>query len=289
MSKNSNLNKANKAKNDEFYTHLADIEEELQHYEIHFKGKVIYCNCDNPKQSNFWRYFEDNFERLGLTALVSTYFVKEGESYCTIKYDNGIKKVKLNGDGDFRSQECIDILKTADIVVTNPPFSLFREYVGQLMEYGKKFLIIGSQNAITYKEFFPLLKDNKVWLGYNGVKQFIEPSGKVKKFGNICWYTNLLITKRNKPIKLTKYYNSKEYLRYDNYDAINIDKVKDIPMDYEGVMGVPISFMDKYCPEQFEIVGLDRYTVPKEDLIEGRLAINGQTKYARILIKRKQQ
>lgn len=288
MSRNSNLNKANKAKNDEFYTMLSDIEAELQHYENHFKDKTVYCNCDNPEQSNFWQYFEANFERLDLAALVSTYYDKDGNSFCTVSHTSGIKQYKLKGNGDFRSQECIDILKEADIVVTNPPFSLFREYVGQLIEYEKKFLIIGSQNAITYKEFFPLLKNNKVWLGYNGVKQFVEPNGEIKKFGNICWYTNLPIVKRNKSIKLTKHYNSEGYPRYDNYDAINVDKTKNIPIDYDGIMGVPITFMDKYCPEQFEIIGLDRYTVPKEDLIGGRLAVNKQTKYVRILIKRRQ-
>lgn len=256
MSKNSNLNKANKAKNDEFYTQLIDIEEELQHYESHFKDKVVYCNCDNPEQSNFWRYFEENFKYLGLTALVSTYFTKEEESYCTIKYDSGIKRIKLHGNGDFRSQECIDILKTADIVVTNPPFSLFREYVGQLMEYKKKFLIIGSQNAITYKEFFPLLKGNQVWLGYNSVKQFIEPNGEVKKFGNICWYTNMQIAKRNKPIQLTKYYNPEEYPRYDNYKAINVDKTKDIPMDYEEVMGFLLTSWISIAQSSLKLLGL---------------------------------
>lgn len=264
MTNKENLRKANKAKNDEFYTQLSDIEAELQYYEKHFKDKIVYCNCDNPEWSNFWKYFESNFEKLGLKRLIATYYDNDKQVYRTDLINDTknkphgvwITKIPLKGNGDFRSQECIDILKEADIVITNPPFSLFREYAAQLMEYEKKFLIIGSQNAITYKEFFPLLKDNKVWLGYNGVKQFIEPNGEVKKFGNICWYTNLETDKRNEPIKLTKYYNPSDYPKYDNYDAINVDKTKDIPMDYEGVMGVPISFMDKYCPEQFEIVGL---------------------------------
>lgn len=299
MSKNSNLNKANKAKNDEFYTQLTDIEEELQHYESHFKGKVVYCNCDNPEWSNFWKYFEGNFERLGLTTLISTYFAREGESYCTIKYNSGIKKVKLNGDGDFRSQECIDILKTADIVVTNPPFSLFREYVGQLMEYGKKFLIIGNKNALTYNEVFPYLKSNEIWTGVKSINQdllFDVPrevenklleegkigssyrivDGKVKARSSSIWFTNILHNKRNSPIELKQSYSIEKYPRFENCEGINVDKVYDIPFDYNGIIGVPISFIDKYCPNQFEII--DRINAP---------IVNGKTIYKRILIKRK--
>ena len=303
MSDNKNLHKAKKEKSDEFYTMLSDIEAELQHYEHHFKDKVIYCNCDNPEWSNFWKYFKDNFERLGLKRLIATYYDNDNQVYRTDLINdtkNELNRFPLKGNGDFRSQECIDILKTADIVVTNPPFSLFREYVGQLMEYGKKFLIIGSQNAIVYKNFFPYIKDNKIWMGYNNVKQFIDEKKLIKKFGNICWYTNLEIKKRNKPIDLVKKYNSIDYPKYDNYDAININKIKDIPCDYYDVMGVPISLLEKYAPEQFEIVGIAAgntkvngfyYSVPYLPNPKDRGGcgvINGKRIYTRILIKRKQ-
>lgn len=256
MSRNEVLKKANKAKNDEFYTQLKDIEEELQYYKHHFKDKVVYCNCDNPEASNFWKYFTNNFEELELAGVVSTHYVENGQSYFLMKYLEGLKKIDLKGDGDFRSQECIDILKECDIIVTNPPFSLFRKYIGQLMEYDKKFLIIGNQNAIAYKEVFPLFKENKIWLGYNSVKSFLELDGNIKSFGNVRWFTNLEVDRKNEPLKLSKKYCGKDYQSYDNYKAINVDRVKDIPFDYYGVMGVPISFMDKYCPEQFDIVGL---------------------------------
>lgn len=302
MSDNKNLHKANKEKNDEFYTMLSDIEAELQHYEHHFKDKVVYCNCDNPEWSNFWKYFKDNFERLGLKRLIATYYDNDNQVYRTDLINdtkNEPNRFPLKGNGDFRSQECIDILKEADIVVTNPPFSLFREYVGQLIEYGKKFLIIGSQNAIVYKNFFPYIKDNKIWMGYNNVKQFIDEKKLIKKFGNICWYTNLEIEKRNKPIDLVKKYNSIDYPKYDNYDAININKIKDIPCDYYDVMGVPISLLEKYAPEQFEIVGIAAgntkvngfyYSVPYLPNPKDRGGcgvINGKRIYTRILIKRK--
>lgn len=282
MSKNENLRKANKAKNDEFYTQLSDIEAELQHYEKHFKDKTVYCNCDNPEWSNFWKYFESNFEKLGLKRLIATYYDNDKQVYRTdlindTKHEpHGVwmTKIPLKGNGDFRSQECIDILKEADIVVTNPPFSLFREYVGQLIEYGKKFLIIGNMNAITYKDFFPLLKDNKVWLGvsiHSGDREFrvpedypLEAAGfRIDDEGNkyirvkgVRWFTNLDTLNYNNYLTLVKHYAPIDYPKYDNYDAINIDKTKDIPIDYDGVMGVPISFMDKYCPEQFEILGM---------------------------------
>ena len=309
MPKNNNLNQANKEKNDEFYTMMSDIENELKYYESSFKNKVIYCNCDNPEWSNFWKYFESNFERIGLTALVSTYYVDSGKSYCTIKYNNGIKKYELSGNGDFRSQECINVLKTADVVVTNPPFSLFREYVAQLMKYQKKFLIIGNMNAITYKEFFPLLKDNKVWIGatiHSGDREFRVPDSyplqaagyRIDNYGNryirvkgVHWFTNLKSQYNYEYIKLYKTYNPIDYPKYDNYDAINVDKTKDIPIDYDGIMGVPISFMDKYCPEQFEIVGISG-TDANPIYIEGkkksgRFYINGRRLYDRILIKKK--
>jgi len=201
-----------------------------------------------------------------------------------------IMEIPLKSNGDFRSDECIELLKSADIVITNPPFSLFREYVAQLMEYNKKFLIIGNKNAITYKEIFPLIKENKIWLGYNSPCNFIYDNKPTKKVNGLTrWFTNLPNSRRNEMLETGKKYYSFEsmYPKYDNYDAINIDRTKDIPMDYDGIMGVPITFIDKYNPEQFEIIGLDRYTAPKEVLIGGRLAINGISTYARILIRKK--
>lgn len=288
--KNSNLHKAKQAKNDEFYTQLCDVEKELMHYKSHFKDKIVFCNCDDPTWSAFWEYFHLNFGELGLKKLISTHYDAENPSY-KLEYeggdDNDIEvgvKTRLLQNGDFRSEECVELLKEADIVVTNPPFSLFRAYVAQLIEYDKKFIIIGSKNAITYKEFFPLIKDNKVWIGHNNVKEFKQPDGSVKKFGNIGWYTNLDIPKRHEKLILWKNYTPEEYPKYDNYDAINVDKVAEIPIYYDDVMGVPITFLDKYNPEQFEILGLDRYTVPNKYLVGGRVAINGKPKYARILI-----
>jgi hypothetical protein len=266
----SNLRKARKAKNDEFYTQLSDIENELSHYKEHFKNKVVFCNCDDPEESMFWLYFSRNFEYLGLKKLIATHYEENKPSYKLELFkdinDDGkinqldVVKTSLKQNGDFKSPESITILKEADIVVTNPPFSLFREYVAQLMEYDKKFLIVGNMNAITYKEFFPLLKDNKVWRGHDLLKEFAQPDGSIKKFGNICWFTNLKHKKRNEDIILYKTYkgNESDYPKYDNYDAINVDKVKDIPMDYDGVMGVPITFIGSYNPEQFEIIGQGR-------------------------------
>ncbi len=258
---NKNLTAAKKAKNDEFYTQFPDIEKELCHYKPHFAGKVVFCNCDDPTWSNFWRYFHLNFAHLGLKKLIATHY-DPNESTYKMEYEGGNDtnveigvKTPLLQNGDFRSEECIELLKEADIVVTNPPFSLFREYTAQLVKYGKKFVIIGNMNAITYKEFFPLMKDNKVWLGYMSPKTFMQPDGNEKKFGNVMWYTNLDIPKRHEPIDLIEHYSPEKYPKYDNYDAINVDKTLDIPKDYDGVMGVPISFLDKYCPEQFEIVG----------------------------------
>lgn len=292
MGKNSNLHAAKNIKNDEFYTQLTDIEKEMKHYKEHFKDKIVFCNCDDPTWSEFWKYFHLNFTELGLKKLMSTHYEKGQQSYkleYVGGYDNDIEdgvKTMLQGDGDFRSEECVELLKEADIVVTNPPFSLFREYVAQLMENDKKFIIIGSQNAITYKEFFPLLKNNKVWLGNNAVKEFRKPDGTIQKFGNICWYTNLDITKRHEPIILWKNYTPEEYPKYDNYDAINVERVSDIPVNYKGVMGVPISFLDKYNPNQFEIVGIDRYVSDNPNYGK-RFTVNKKEIYARILIKRK--
>lgn len=259
MARNSNLSKAKSAKNDEFYTQMSDIEKELRHYKEHFKNKIVFCNCDDPEWSNFWRYFELNFDHLGLKKLISTHFDREKPSYKLELYrdnDGSVKTLKtpLKQNGDFRSEECVEMLKECDVVVTNPPFSLFREYVGLLMEYGKKFVILGNMNAITYKEIFPLIKDNKIWIGYNNgshnfyvpddyedKKYYIDENGrKYVKMGNICWYTNLDIKKRHEPLILYREYHGHEdeYPHYDNYDAINVDKTKDIPMDYVESWGV---------------------------------------------------
>lgn len=265
MSKNTNLHAAKSAKNDEFYTRFEDINFEInlvEHgYRPFFKGKVVYCNCDDPEESNFWKFFKARFNGLKLKKLISTHYDQEGKSSYKLEYDGErVTKSELDGNGDFRSPECVELLKESDIVVTNPPFSLFREFVALLMKHEKKFAIIGSMNAITYKEIFPLIKDNKIWLGYTQPKIFIQPDGSEKKFGNILWYTNLEIPKRHEPMLLGGSYErgSKKgmFPKYDNYDAINVDRVCDIPEDYDGVMGVPITFLDKYCPEQFEIVEL---------------------------------
>lgn len=260
-SANANLHKAKDAKNDEFYTQLTDVAKELMHYKAHFKDKIVLCNCDDPTWSAFWKYFHLNFAELGLKKLISTHYDREEATY-KMEYtggdDNDIEvgvKTPLEGNGDFRNKECLDLLDESDIVVTNPPFSLFREYVAVLMEHEKKFLIIGNKNAITYKEFFPLLKDDDVWIGCTNVKEFLQPDGSIKKFGNIGWFTNLDVAKRHEKLILWKHYTEEEYPKYDNYDAINVDKVSEIPCDYDGVMSVPITFLDSFNPEQFEILG----------------------------------
>lgn len=302
MAKNGNLRAAKKAKNDEFYTMKADIEAELCHYEEHFRGKTVYCNCDDPESSEFWKFFVRNFKPWGLKKLVATHYEPNEQNFSyKIEMEAGADgefsiyqepvKTPLPCNGDFRSAACVEILKEADIVVTNPPFSLLRPFVAQLMEYGKKFLIIGNMNAIGYKEFFPLLKDNQVWIGYTHPKRFMQPDGTVKSFGNIMWFTNLDIRKRHEPLKLLgNYYkgNEDKYPKYDNYDAIECGKVNDIPRDYDGVIGVPITFLDSYCPEQFEILQLcaSHGKVPKN--IENESGcINGKWVYSRILIRRK--
>lgn len=306
---NTNLHKAKAAKNDEFYTQLTDVAKELMHYKKHFKDKIVFCNCDDPTWSSFWKYFHLNFAELGLKKLISTHYDREEVTYkmeYTGGYDNDIEvgvKTPLEGNGDFRNQECLDLLDESDIVVTNPPFSLFREYVAVLMEHQKKFLIIGNKNAITYKEFFPLLKNNEVWIGCTNVKEFLQPDGSIKKFGNIGWFTNLDVAKRHKKLILWKNYTPEEYPRYDNYDAINVDKVSEIPCDYDGVMGVPISFLDSHCPEQFEIIwqasGNTRACCPHTILYDelhyvqhsedrgGCGVINGKRVYSRIFIRKK--
>lgn len=259
--KNSNLNAAKAAKNDEFYTQLTDIEKELKHYKHHFKDKVVFCNCDDPTWSEFWRYFHLNFEELGLRKLISTHYDPKESTY-KLEYTGGADddievgvKTPLAGNGDFRSDECVALLNEADICVTNPPFSLWRFYLAQLIEHNKKFIIIGNMNAIKYKDVFPYIATNRLWLGCNAVHEFRQPDGTMKKFGNICWYTNLDIAKRHEQLILWKPYNTKDYPKYDNYDAIEVGRVENIPIDYDGIMGVPISFMNKYSPDQFEIVG----------------------------------
>lgn len=330
MGDNAALTAAKRAKKDEFYTQRVDIENELRHYKAHFKGKVVLCNCDDPRQSEFFKYFVENFEKLGLKRLIATCYksqdvdlfsqgdceraicqVYEGDKNGNMVLDDDEVGVRvLNGDGDFRSEECIEILKEADIVVTNPPFSLFREYVEQLIKYRKKFVIIGNQNAITYKEIFPLLKNNEVWIGYKfgdmafkvpadseprATRYWQDESGqKWRSMGNVCWYTNLDIQKRHEKLPLYKKYTPEEFPRYDNYNAINVDKTADIPYDYNGAMGVPITFIDKYNPEQFEILDANDYRshegVPckPHGLIKDKDgAIDGKPKFARILIRRR--
>lgn len=302
MAKNENLHKAKSAKNDEFYTQLSDIEKEMVHYKQHFNGKTVYCNCDDARESNFFKYFSKNFEFLGLKKLITTGYKADGKGVALI-YEgdkNGNRNPDseeitirpLQGNGDFRSEECIEFLKEADIVVTNPPFSLFREYIAQLMEYGKKFIVIGPQNAITCKDFFPLIKENKIWLGMNIVKEFRQPNGEIKKFGNICWFTNLNNERRNRPIDLYKHYSNECYPHYDNYDAIEVSKVCEIPMDYDGVMGVPISFLHKYCPDQFEIVDAREYGLTDRQknkstylIKDADGSIDGKATYVRIAIR----
>ena len=315
---NKLLQKAKKAKSDEFYTQLSDIESELQHYKTHFKNKVVYCNCDDPRISNFYNYFALNFKELGLKKLISSCYIKQERDLFNPESENGFyyeyigsegENVKpnstdiihFNGDGDFRSAESIELLKQADIIVTNPPFSLFREYVAQLVKYDKKFLIIGNINAITYKEIFKLIKENKAWLGINlgrGISGFIVPEhyelygtearidsngNRIVSPNNALWLTNLDTFKRHEDIILTKKYygNENKYPKYDNYNAINVNKTKDIPFDYEGVMGVPITFLHKFNPEQFEIIKFRKGNDGKD------LSINGRCPYFRILIKNK--
>jgi len=343
--KNKNLHEAKSNKKDEFYTQLSDIERELKYYKKHFKGKVVYCNCDDPRISNFFHYFSYNFEKLGLKKLMATCYKNQNmdlfsrndsEQAIYLEYngdkrgnnipdqaDIGIKKLK--GDGDFRSKECIELLKQADIVVTNPPFSLFREYVSQLIEYDKKFVIIGHQNAIKYKEVFPLIRDNKIWLGYGfkgGAAHFINEhyedyatasdrkEGMIRVSG-VHWFTNLEIKKRHEDLILYKKYSAQEYPKFENFDAINVDKTKEIPIDYDGMMGVPITFMDKYNPDQFEIIGVGianlgleigikpykpehkkyRKEIQKRGAVDGDLymMVNGEVTvpYSRIIIRRK--
>ena len=293
-----NLSNAKRAKNDEFYTQLSDIENELKHYKSHFAGKVVYCNCDDARKSNFFRFFQKKFNDYGLKKLITTSYnenghgsvlVYEGDTNGNGKLDdNEVKVSELKGNGDFRSEECIELLKEADIVVTNPPFSLFREFIATLVHYDKKFLVIGNKNAITYKEIFPLIKENKLWLGYYCPNEFRLPNGDTtKKVNGLCrWFTNLDIKKRHEDLILYKKYTAEEFPKYDNYDAIEVSKTSDIPMDYDGIIGVPITFLDKFNPSQFEIVG-DACNGSDSiyDLFKPRL--NNKFIYKRILIRKK--
>ncbi|MBQ9565306.1 MAG: adenine-specific methyltransferase EcoRI family protein [Synergistaceae bacterium] len=326
MAKNASLNRAFKARQDEFYTRREDIENELFHYMEYFRGKVVYCNCDDPHASEFWQYFVQYFEARGLKKLIATHYNPDEKNF-TYKLEKepdekgqfsiveNPKVTPLPCNGDFRSAACIELLKEADIVVTNPPFSLFREYVAQLMEYGKKFIILGNQNAITYKEIFPLLQNNSMWLGYNvgdmsfKVPDYYEPretrywqdetGQKWRSMGNMCWFTNLDIPKRHELISLHgNYYkgNEEHYPHYDNYDAIEVSRLVDIPCDYDGCMGVPITFMNVYCPEQFEIVGnSSTLSGPVTDAVSkktkdnpGRFYVKGKRLYDRLVIKKKE-
>ena len=301
MLKNAKLNNE---QTDELSTRLGDIEKELNEYDPKaFKNKAIFCNCDDSTNSSFWIFFHMNFHRLGLKKLIATHYNNDGSpSYAMIyaskdpkddvDFDKGTK-IPLKGNGDFRSAECINLLKQSDVIVTNPPFSLFRAYIAQLEKYNKQFIVIGDKKAITYKEIFPLIKDNKLWLGYSKVKEFKQPDGSYKKFGNKLWFTNVDTKKRHHKLETVYRWRQRVakypdlYSKYDTYDAIEVSDVLQIPLDYDGVMGVPIAFVDVYDPDQFEIIGLARDTVPKENLIGGCLTVNGKRKNARILIRNK--
>ena len=311
MGKNNNLHSAKNAKNDEFYTQLEDIEREMVNYVPFFEGKVVYCNCDDYRQSNFTKCFKDNFEYLKLKKVICTNY-DNGNGSWKYEYDGENETViQLQGNGGYETEECIAFLKEADVVVTNPPFSLFRDYVKQLMDYNKKFLIIGNQNAITYKEIFPYIKNNQLWLGLtmNGSNRWFEVpptyeakenaagykvvDGKRMLFVNgVTWFTNIENPRRNTPLDLYKKYNEKDFPKYDNYDAINVDKVTDIPEDYDGVMGVPITFLYKYCPNQFEIVGMAEdnghgYSgAANWDGLNSHCVIDGKNKFKRVFIRK---
>lgn len=287
---NQNLLTAKNKKNDEFYTRLEDIQKELDNYKEYFKDKIIYCNCDDIYSSNFYKYFKDNFNKLGIKKIIATNLSLDNTAYKT-EFDNNSKEIRteLRGNGDFRSEECVKLLQESDIIITNPPFSLFREYIAQLIKYNKNFLIIGNMNAATYKEIFPLFKNNQVWFGYTSPKIFITPDRTEKKFGNILWYTNLESGKRHCRIDLKSCYygNESSYPKYDNYDAIEVSKVVNIPKDYYGLMGVPVTFLNKYCPEQFELIGHDHDLTGDggAGISDGQFICNGKNVYKRILIK----
>ncbi len=339
-----NLGDARKAKQDEFYTRLADIERELRHYRHHFKGKVVYCNADDPRISNFFHYFSHNFERLGLRKLITTCYRSQerdlfsrGDSdyaiYLEYEGDKSGNRVPdpdeigvhhLESDGDFRSAECVELLKQADIVVTNPPFSLFREYVAQLTEHDKKFLILGNKNAVTYGDIFPIIQADRLWVGHTpmGTEMLFDvtedfgrelvASGKDRKYtitggvvrgrAQACWLTNMDFAQRHQDLILYKKYLPEEYPTYDNFDAIEVSRVEDIPLDFDGLMGVPITFLDKHNPAQFEIVGSfnagahgEKLGATKTEIeTKGKVmlwngpVVNRQPIYKRIVIRRKQ-
>ena len=323
--KNKGLTTARAAKKDEFYTQLPDIERELRHYRDYFQGKVVYLNCDDPRVSNFFHYFSFNFEALGLKKLIATCYKSQAvdlfsqndsEEAIWLEYTgdrngNGVPDLNeigirpLSGDGDFRSDESIALLKQADVVVTNPPFSLFREYIAQLFEHQKKFVIIGHQNAISYKEVFPLIRENKLWLG-NGFKgnaahfasvyEDVAAAGDHRegmiRVSGVQWFTNLDISKRHEDLILYKSFSPEEYPEFDFYDAIEVSKTADIPLDYDGVMAVPITFLNKYNPEQFEIVDANSVRrspsvpVKAHGLVKDKeAAVRGKPTYVRILIR----
>ena len=317
MAGNTDLQAANRAKKDEFYTQLPDIEKELKYYRKHFRDKTVYCNCDDPTASNFFRYFRLNFAKLGLGKLITTCYKNQQPNIFSphdcevavgVEYTgNGTEPTvfQLEEDGDFRSRECIELLRQADIVVTNPPFSLFREYIAQLMKYDKRFLVIGNMNATTYKEIFPLIKDNKLWYGASiksGDREFGVPphypltaaSTRVDKNGNkfirvkgVRWFTNLEHKKRNEELILYKNYSPDEYPQYDNCNAISVGKTAHIPVDYAKLMGVPITFLDKHNPDQFEIVDMDSHILPSLGDSRGRFYLTGKRLYSRIVIRNK--
>ena len=317
MANNSNLHAAKTAKNDEFYTQLSDVEKEMKHYKDFFRGKKVLCNCNDDRWSSFFKYFSMNFEHLGLVKLTCVSHNEFGHGMMYVfggdanknrmVDDEEITITKLNGHGDFRDDECRALLAEADVVVTNPPFSLFREFIALMMEFNKKFLVIGNKNAITYKEIFPLIKNNKLWCGVtmqSGGRFILTSSdtdftsASYKKVGDnntvvICgghWFTNIVNKQRNLPLDLYKHYNPTEYPKYDNYDAIECGKTCDIPMDYDGVIGVPITFLDKYCPEQFEILGCSYQYGDCGKHIDGRgwgVSVNNKDIYKRIFIRHK--
>lgn len=304
MANNNNiLHKAKRGKNDEFYTLLSDIEKEIAYYIDFFKGKIVYCNCDDWKESNFFKYFYDNFTTLGLKELIATGYKECGKGIAVIYNGFEVVDIEIDCDGDFRSDECTEFLKRCDVVVTNPPFSLFRDYVNHVMKYGKHMLIIGNINAITYKEVFPYIRRNELWLGcssFNNGMYFKVPDDyeyadtykfdrerdghKVMRVSSICWFTNIDHKRRGTQLIITKDYNEKNYSKYSNYDAIEVSKVENIPMGYDGLMGVPITFLNKYCPSQFEIIGHE-HDLDGNGADIGQFEVDGKGVYKRILIR----
>ena len=286
---NSSLRTAKRVKNDEFYTRYDDIEAEVMKYRKQFKGKVVYLPCDDPaeKKSEFWSFFINNFDAFGLKKVIATHYDENGKAYKIwidgdttgngFVDDGDAIQEDLQGNGDFQSPECIAIMNECDIVCTNPPFSLFRSFVDTILKANKQFLIIGNQNAFTYKEIFKLIKENKIWTGYNMVKEFNQPDGSIKKFGNVCWFTNMKTTKREEEFVFTSEYNSINYPKYDNYDAIEVSRLVNIPDNYYELMGVPITFLDKYNPHQFEIIG--GFNGYKECDLENGLICGDETSY----------